>query len=441
MSLDEVKKRYALRFASLLVGHKLTTNEVNEEHCERIFDALSRSEEIETKDRDHWGGWDWQYCDSQRRGELYVPWVDRPLAEVRGVVQARHPDWQMEPLWPNKKRFALCLTHDVDGVLRDITTKSVVHTIRHDFLSSLSRRARFGRARVLVRDWLRELHSTTSHGLPNFDEWLKLEDSFGFKSTFFFFPSHLDHRHPYDCEYQFYEIVRHGLGTMTVMEMIRNIDRAGWEIGLHGSYHSATESGLLANERKQLEKILGHNIISTRQHWLHYDVQQTPRLQREAGFKVDSTQGFNRSIGFRAGTAFPYWCWDHQKAETLPVLEIPQHIMDGGLFVPNGLQYNEALAIKHSVEIMSSVERVGGCLTLSWHPHNVNDPKHWHVYKTLLEEATRRDAWGCSVGELYKWWTERERRMMGNEVTNIGPAGNLGCHGVGGKDSDGTFTK
>jgi peptidoglycan/xylan/chitin deacetylase (PgdA/CDA1 family) len=255
-----------------------------------------------------------------------------------------------------------------------------------------------------------------SRRLQNFDEWLKLEGSFGFKSTFFFFPSRLDHRHPYDCWYQFHDIVRHGMGTMTVKEMIRAIDLAGWEVGLHGSYHSATERDLLSHERQQLEEILDHDIISTRQHWLHYEVQVTPGLQREAGFKVDSTQGLNRSIGFRAGTAFPYWCWDYQKGESLPVLEVPQHIMDAGLFAPNGLQYKEALAIKHSMEIMDAVESVGGCLTLNWHPHNVNDAKHWHVYKTLLEEANRRNAWGCSVGELYQWWTNRERRIIGLEL-------------------------
>jgi hypothetical protein len=431
MPLDAVKREYALRFAGLLVGHTLTNNELSDEQCARIFEALSRSEEITTTDRDHWGGWDWQYCDSQRRGELYVPWIDRPLVQLRSEIQTQHPDWRVEPIWPEKKRFALCLTHDVDAVVRDVSINAVLHTIRYDFQSNLSGRARFGRARVFARGWLRELWSNASHKLQTFDEWLKLEDSFGFKSTFFFFPSRLEHRHPYDCEYQYHELVRHGQGTLTVKQMIQAIDLAGWEIGLHGSYYSATERRLLGSERQQLEEIVGHDIISTRQHWLHYDVQVTPCLQRDAGFKADSTQGFNRSIGFRAGTAFPYWCWDHKNGESLPVLEIPQHIMDGGLFVPNGLQYSEALAIKHSVEIMDAVEQVGGCLTLSWHPHNVNDPKHWFVYKTLLEEAARRNAWGCSVGELHRWWTTRESRMTGLE-SEEGPVGVRGkmtiCH-------------
>lgn len=409
--LDKTKRAYALGFASTIVGGRLTTREVDDELCTQIFEALSRAEEMETSHRDQWGCWDWQYSEAQRRGELYVPWVDRPLAQLRMEIQNLHQNRPLEPLWPDKKPFALCLTHDVDDVIAHVASRAIFHTIRGDCRSNLRWRTRAGRARVLMREWLRQLCANTSRPLLNFEEWLKLEDSFGFKSTFFFFPSRLLHRHPYDCQYQFHDIVRHGDTTMAVKEMMRTIDEAGWEIGLHGSYHSAIESGLLTDERQQIEMIVGHAIVSTRQHWLHYDVQVTPRLQAEAGFKVDSTQGFNRSIGFRAGTAFPFWCWDHQAGQTLPILEIPQHIMDGGLFTTNALQYNESLAIKHGVEFMDAVERVGGCLTLSWHPHNVTNEKYWMVYKTLLAEAARRNAWGCSVGDLYRWWTSRERRL------------------------------
>jgi peptidoglycan/xylan/chitin deacetylase (PgdA/CDA1 family) len=410
--LDKTKRDYALGFASTVVGRRLTTREVHDELCAQIFEALSRYEEIATPIGDKWGCWDWQYSKANRRGELYIPRADRPLAQLRAEIQNQHPKWPLEPLWPDKKPFALCLTHDVDAVITHVGLRAISHTIRGDFGSNLRWRSRAGRARVLMREWLRQLCTNTSRPLRNFEEWLKLEDSFGFKSTFFFFPSRLLHRHPYDCQYQFHDTVHLGDSTMAVSEMMRTIDEAGWEIGLHGSYHSAIESGLLTDERQQIESIVGHAIISARQHWLHYDVQVTPRIQAEAGIKVDSTQGFNRSIGFRAGTAFPFWCWNHQAGQTLPILELPQHIMDGGLFNTNALEYDEAFAIQHSIEIMDAVEQVGGCLTLSWHPHNVNNTKYWGVYETLLAEAARRNAWGCSVGDLYRWWTARERRLV-----------------------------
>jgi hypothetical protein len=410
--LEESKRQYALRFANTVVGRPLTTDEAHDELCACIFKALSRSEEIATTARDQWGCWDWPYSEAQRRGELYVPWLDEPLVELRKEIQNQHPNWSWEPLWPENKRFALCLTHDVDDVITDVAWGTVFHTIRGDCRSNLSWRMRAGRAKWLMCECLRHLYSHTSSPLQDFEEWQKLESSCGFRSTFYFFPSRLRRRHDYDCAYQFHDIVLHGHRRMAVSEMMRALDQAGWEIGLHGSYHSAIESSLLIDERQQLEEIVGHALISTRQHWLHYDAKFTPRLQAQAGFKVDSTQGFNRSIGFRAGTAFPYWCWDHQAGQSLPILEVPQHIMDGGLFTAHALEYNEEIAIEHSIEIMDAVERVGGCLTLSWHPHNVNNEKYWTVYKTLLEEAARRNAWGCSAGDLYRWWTARERRLL-----------------------------
>ena len=423
--LEDSERRYALRFASSVAGRPLTNIDVHQKQARRIFDALSRVEEIKTMDRDRWGGWDWQYSEAQRRGELYVPWLDISLAQLRAEIQHQYPDAPLEPLWPNKKRFALCLTHDVDVVMPHPSLRSLVHTVRRHAGSDFNWRMRAWRAKGLVRDWIHQLRSHTGRHFRNFEEWMKLEDSFGFKSTFFFVPSRLHHRHAYDCNYQFHDIVYHGDRTMMVSEMMQTLDGAGWEVGLHGSYQSAVENSLLIDERQQIEDILGHPIVSTRQHWLHYDVQVTPCLQAEAGFRVDSTQGFNRSIGFRAGTAFPYWCWDHQTGQSLPVLEIPQHIMDGGLFQANSLEYCEALAIRHSVEIMDAVERVGGCLTLSWHPHTVNNEKYWVVYKTLLEEAARRNAWGCSAGDVYKWWTERERRLLFDDA---------GSHVVGYRD-------
>jgi hypothetical protein len=34
------------------------------------------------------------------------------------------------------------------------------------------------------------------------------------------------------------------------------------------------------------------------------------------------------------------------------------------------------------------------------------------VYRTLLEEARRRNAWGASARDVYDWWTARERRCQ-----------------------------
>jgi len=401
------KSQYVQKFIDTVMG--IRGVRVYEHLEEMIFQNVSRLSEVKVSIRDQWGNWEWSFSDAQREGKLYHPWIDEPLSELRHRLMREHPEWPWMPLWPDGRSFALCLTHDVDLV-------SQYHTIT-ELLRMLYRTARSSGNKIeKVRRLIRSLQSLTIYPsqirtdpLWHYEDWLKLEDSYGFRSTFFFFPSYVAKPSVWDAQYHFDDRIRFSGRLMKVRDMMQIIRRAGWDIGLHGSYYSATEPGILGNELSQIEGVIGEKVISIRQHWLHYDTLRTPRLQAEAGLLCDSTQGFNRNIGFRAGTSFPYWCWDHESQSPLPVLEIPMHIMDGALFTTNALEYNLELAIHHCVQLLDRVAKVGGCLTLNWHPNYLNDDKWWSVYKTLLEEAARRNAWGCSVGQLYSWWTQRER--------------------------------
>lgn len=400
---------YARRFIASVLGVRGVDVDVGLE--EAIIYELSRGPESASPRRDQWGNWEWSFADAQRRGDLYRPWLDEPLAELRARLRAQHPGWPWQPTWPDGRPFALCLTHDVDLVSSRSTLRTTARELRQ------LRRAAAGLCELTRHSLTAMIRLGQSAGcgadpLWHYEDWLKLEDHFGFRSSFYFFPSRLARPAIWDCTYHHEDQIHFAGRRMSVSAMMRAIHEAGWDVGLHGSYSSATEPGLLRDERAQIEAILGSGIVSTRQHWLHYEARLTPRLQAEAGLRCDSTQGFNRSIGFRAGTAFPYWCWDERAQAELPVLEIPQHIMDGALFGANALEYDADLAITHCVELMDRVEQIGGCLTLSWHPNYLNDHPWWPVYRTLLEEGARRSAWGCSAGQLYAWWTTRESRLI-----------------------------
>lgn len=397
---------YVQRFVDSVLG--IRGVHIDASLAQTIFRELSRLPEVEVRTRDQWGNWEWPFAESQREGKLYRPWLDEPLAELRNRLMQEHPEWPWEPLWPNGQSFALCLTHDVDIVSQHATGGAFLRAF-YRMQKAHERKKEHAKRLVwtgisAVSGWIRNGKDPLWH----YEDWLKLEDRFGFRSTFFFFPSYLAKPAVWDANYHLRDRIVFARRLMTVSQMMQVIHRAGWEIGLHGSYYSATETGLLSYEREQIQSVIEDSVISIRQHWLHYDISQTPRLQMEAGFHCDSTQGFNRSIGFRAGTSFPYWCWDHRTQSTIPLLEIPQHIMDGALFTTNALEYDAELALRHCLQLMDRVARVGGCLTLNWHPNYLNDGKWWSVYQMLLEEGARRNAWGCTTGQLYAWWAQRE---------------------------------
>jgi hypothetical protein len=371
-----------------------------------VFRALSRQEELGTEHRDRWGNWEWPFCESSTPDKIYRPWVDE-LAGEHLPAETRNGGSHR---WPKGKAFAVCLTHDVDQVAP---------------VKPLSRGRRLrdllGRPNELVRRIKAPLKSAVSllrgprgYERPaDFDlgKWLEMEDRFGFRSSFFFFPEEVSARHEWDCTYRYEDVVCFQGKPLTVAGMMKVLDASGWDVGLHGSIKSATTPGVLQDEKQQIEKVLGHPIIGVRQHYLQYCARRTPLLQAAAGLLVDSTQGYNRSIGFRAGTAFPYRCWDHERQMPLSLLEIPQHVMDGGLFTPNALEYNEEMAVKHCISLMDRVEKVGGCLTLNWHPDCLDRPLWVRVYQRVLAEAHRRGACGTSAAQIYRWWIET--RMPG----------------------------
>ncbi|MBV8552868.1 MAG: polysaccharide deacetylase family protein [Acidobacteriaceae bacterium] len=403
--MDPLERDYIARWASTILGFPCI-DYLSEETASTIFHELSRSEETLNPIRDTWGNWDWQYCASQRKGLTYVPHVDQLLRSAL----SRRVRGSNATMWPANKKFALVLTHDVDMVsesaislcgLRQCAACELVKP------NSLLRKS-LSLSRMSARYMSQAFRDRLDDCLWHYEDWLKVEESYGFRSTFYFFPSPVKKPAQWDCIYQFPDIVRFNGKRMTVREMMQSIHRAGWEIGVHGSYRSAFDGEVMKREKGCIEDALGSRVTSVRQHYLHYDVRITPTLQGEAGLTTDSTQGFNRSIGFRAGTSFPYWCWDHVHQNPLRVLEIPLHIMDGSLFHPAALEYDEEFAVRHALQLMDAVEAVGGCLTLLWHAEYLNRPKYRNSYKRLLDEAAQRGAWGCGAGELYEWWLNRE---------------------------------
>ena len=366
-----------------------------------IFDAISRTEEFENDTRDKWGNWDYSYNKSYFSGQLLIPWVDKNLQDEFSFSKS---------LWPNNKKFALCITHDVDivafnewdNILRFLKRRLQIDedvTVREKMLALLS----------FINVSLSLVLGKKKRFNHNYDykKWLDIEDKFGFRSTFFVFPTDVSRFSKVDCFYRYKDKTVFGGSCMSVEDMIREIDRLGWEIGLHGSVIAARDFDVLRNEKTGLESVVGHEIVSIRNHFLAYDIKITPRIQSDAGFLIDSTQGFNRAVGFRAGTSFPYPCYDHLEGKVLPVWEIPQHIMDGALFTANALEYNEVMAKKMAAYIIDQVESVGGVLCINWHPNNLDNEVCLRVFEYILEEGYKRDAWGCSLKDLYQHWMSR----------------------------------
>ena len=116
-----------------------------------------------------------------------------------------------------------------------------------------------------------------------FTPWVEAEQRHGFRSSFFFFPTRVRRRHRIDNVYRWDDPTHYRGEQCSVREIVRDLHRRGWEIGLHGSYLSPLDHEMLAEQKEDVEQALGAPIVSSRQHNLHFDVARTPARSRSAG--------------------------------------------------------------------------------------------------------------------------------------------------------------
>ena len=332
-------------------------------------------------------------------GLLYRPIVDEAYLKNGGE----------KPRWPEGKPFAVCLTHDVDLVY----FYSLKAAFRQHFCNLKNIRGNRKRIRSLAAlVW----HSFQAVNHINFDDplfcyekWLEVEASYGARSTFFFWPgwSAVRKHHHSDCSYELTDKVVFDGQKCTVAEMIQEIDRRGWEIGLHPSWYSFDDADEMKRQKEALERALGKEIVSVRQHFLHYDIRITPRVQAEAGLKYDATLGFNDNIGFRFGTCYPFRLYDLKEEKELPIIEVPLIIQDGAMLSPvKGMRLDEDTAFGYVMQLTEEVEKVGGVLTLLWHPNSIINPRWWNLYLRTLEYLNSKGAFFGTVSDIASQYSE-----------------------------------
>ncbi len=376
----------------------------------RLFDELSRARELRKEFRSgERRVWTVADLDDAGRQRLTEPHLDQFVMTLRGRLAPGLPP--AAGSWPEGRRFAVCLTHDMDHVTSFPGRERWRHLGRvrgngagmGEQIRLLGPAVRSSAGGLIRRDLLRR-----RDGFGFVGDWLRLEADCGFKSSFFFFAQTVRPWHPHDCNYGFGDRVTFESAPVTVAEMMREIASRGWDVGVHGSIASATQRGVLALQKQEIETVIDQPVLTTRQHYLEYDPRCTPGIQAAAGLRGDGTQGFNDTLGFRAGTSFPYRVWDWSTRSLLRLWQVPLHIQDGPLL----RQYPKVEeAVAACVRLLQKVEQVGGCLGLLFHPAHLATERGLAVYREVLQEARRRGAWGCSMREAANWWHRRTQAL------------------------------
>ncbi len=308
--------------------------------------------------RDQWG------CFRAAHSFLH-PLLTRPVADL--LVMGPASAGTRPGIWPDAKRFAVALSHDVDAV-RNVSDSG-----------------------------------TPDSAYWQFHTYRRVEERHGFKSAFFVVPLRYGDKVNPD-----YDILREPLRS-TLLEL----SSRGWEVGLHLGFGSHMDLGRIRAEKEALEDLLGRQVLGARCHYLPFEVNRTPFLMEEAGLLYDTTLGYNEMAGFRSGTSFPHR-FIRPDTSRGGVLELPLHVMDGALFWD--MRLNPSSALELVKQMARDVESLGGCLNVLWHQRVINNPDYpgWgDVYKEFLGWLAGKDAWVTAPGEIARHWIENVERDLG----------------------------
>ena len=298
--------------------------------------------------------------------------IIKPIYDLLKCTPARNCEY------PENKKYALCLTHDIDDIFPPIS---------HKLLSSLYFLKNFN------FQGLEKLWNDKKSPYLNFKEIINIEKIYDAKSTFFFLSTSRDIR---GLRYNI-EDIESELGIILDNEC---------EIGLHGGYYAYNSLKDINNEKARLEKILAKKVIGYRNHYLMFRYPETWELLTKAGFKYDSTQGYSDMVGFRSGLCHPFKPFNVYNNDEIDIVEIPLAVMDMALF-----DQNKSLASAWQVikQLIDTVEKYNGVLTILWHNYVFGCPfrENWiKIYKKILQYSYENNAWITSGENIFKYWTK-----------------------------------
>lgn len=300
--------------------------------------------------------------------------------------------------WPHGKKFAVCLTHDVDEFKKTYQwiTRPIRSIKNKDFTA--------------LKNQIISLYNKIQGKEPywTFKEIMEIEKESEVKSTYYFLKENGKKSLLKPENWHLYGRC-HSLQKPWIKEIIKELYDEGHEIGVHGSTFSYENPEILKEQKTEIEQISGAKIYGIRQHRLNMNIPITWEYQTDAGLLYDTSLGYKaiNGNGFRFGTCFPFYPAGIDN-NPMKILEIPLSIMDVSL-PPGTKGWDQA------ENIVNTVEEFNGVLTLLWHPPVFNPleyPLLGEYYRKLINLCKQKNAWITTGYDIATWWKEREENCI-----------------------------
>ncbi|WP_424020004.1 polysaccharide deacetylase family protein (plasmid) [Halorientalis pallida] len=296
--------------------------------------------------------------------------------------------------------FALCLTHDVDRPF-----KTPVHAAFY----------------ALADRDPRHLLDLRPGRNPywQFEAIMALEADLGVRSAFYFLNEPPVRARPRsaltDPQALVQAVGRYDVRDPPIARIVRQLDDGGWEVGLHGSYHTARDRERLAEEKARIESVLGHEIEGGRQHYLRFDDPETWRHYRDLGLAYDTSLGSTEAYGFLHG-------YGVRRPFDDGFVVFPLTLMEQTLPDP-GERFDAAWAACDS--LLDEARANDAVMTALFHPRLFDPgefPGYRRLYRRLIERARDMGAWVGPPGEFYAAFLSAGESSTATAVGSSAPA-------------------
>ena len=300
-----------------------------------------------------------------------VPVVNSYFNELEKIIKKNFPNLP----FGEKQKPIIEYSHDVDYI-RKTPQLRLKQTVFNGFnaLKSI----------FIPSSFAGQLNKTISFLISNtsywcFDYWEELEKKADIRSVFYVYAKTNKHNFRSWLIDPSYDIT----ANIELQKKLRHLIHEGFEVGLHGSFHSATNVERLSKEKAILENSIGTKVRKVRQHWLRYEETTTPYIHNKL-FECDSTLGWNDRMGFRSGIACRYRPYDHKNKQPFNYMITPQVIMDGNIY-DYGARDIKNLSEK-AMNVLSGLRlHKNSHISISWHQRVCNSDYQWHeLYKQIL---------------------------------------------------------
>lgn len=303
------------------------------------------------------------------------------------------------PRWPQGKRAAVCVGHDVDypEVIRWLEPLRIVHKRGlQGFSTAVS---------VL----------TGKRNHWHIPSWVQAEKRLNIKSAFYFVPRQGS-------------LLRYALGTPDPFYDVRSrrfralfqvlLDE-GFEIGMHASYQAFESQERFANEKYLLEHVSGQPIEGNRHHYFHLDPdnsESTLLLHERIGLKYDTSLGHALYIGWRRSFCWPFFPFHQGERREIKTLQLSTAWMDDHLFRRH--EHNPGDRGEILRALADVVAEQGGCLVIDIHDYVFDEvlfPEWAKTYFALLGYLLERsDFWIETPKAIAQHWQQRHASILQN---------------------------